>query len=159
MVDSVVNLLRETFSPQVGVVLAGALPITELRAAIPLAISLGMPPFEAFLYGVLGNLLPIPILLWLLPKAMEWFSAGTWLGRQLDRWVQRTRRRSDKVERYGALGLILFTAVPLPTTGAWTATLAAVIFRVSPKVALPAIGLGVLIAGIVITLLSIGIFG
>jgi uncharacterized membrane protein len=90
---------------------------------------------------------------------MAWFAKGTWLGRQLDRWVERTRRRSDKVEKYGAAGLMLFTAVPLPMTGAWSAALAAVIFKIRPVPAFLAISAGVLVAGVVITLLSLGIFG
>lgn len=159
MIESLIEFLRETFPPQIGVVLAGALPVTELRAAIPLAVSMGMPAGEAFVYGVLGNMLPVPVLLWVLPKAFAWFTEDTFIGRQLNRWVERTKRRSDKVEKYGALGLALFTAVPLPTTGAWSAALAAVIFKISPKVAFFSISVGVLLAGVVITLVSVGMFG
>jgi uncharacterized membrane protein len=158
MVNELVNYLKETFPPAVGVALAAAIPITELRAAIPLAISLGMAPLQAFFWSLLGNIIPIPILLWILPKAMKWFTTDTWLGRKLDWWIARTLRKSEQVEKYGAIGLMIFTAIPLPGTGAWSASLAAVLFKVKPIVALWSISSGVLIAGIVITLVSIGIF-
>lgn len=157
MTDAVVGFLREAFSPQAGVFLAGMIPVTELRAAIPLGISLGLKPGEACFFAVLGNIVPIPILLVLLPKMMRWFSKGTWIGRRLDWWTVRTLERSDKVETYGAIGLVLFTAIPLPSTGAWSASLAAVIFRISPHRAFASIAVGVLIAGAVVTLLSAGL--
>lgn len=157
MVEAIITFLRETFSPQVGVLLAGALPVTELRAAIPLGISLGMAPREACLYALVGNMLPIPFLLILLPRLMRWFSKGTWLGRKLDWWTCRTLRRSDSIRKYGPLGLVLFTAIPLPSTGAWSASLAAVVLGISPRLAFASIALGVVIAGAVVTLLSVGL--
>jgi uncharacterized membrane protein len=158
MVNELINFLKETFSPAVGVVLAAAIPVTELRAAIPLAVSLGMAPLTAFFWSVLGNIIPIPILLWILPKAMQWFTTDTWLGKRLDWWIARTLKKGDQVEKYGAIGLLIFTAIPLPGTGAWSASLAAVLFKVKPIVALWSISAGVLIAGVVITLVSIGLF-
>jgi uncharacterized membrane protein len=157
MIEVVVDFLRETFSPHTGVFLAGALPVTELRAAIPLGISLGLRPWEVFFYAVLGNIAPIPILLTLLPRLMECLSRTSWLGRGLDWCINRTLKRSERVEKLGAIGLMLFTVIPLPGTGAWSASLAAVLFRISPHLALPSIVAGVVIAGVIITALSVGL--
>lgn len=153
--ESLVLTLEEVLNLELAVLLVAILPFIELRGAIPLAIALGLSPQRAFLLGILGNLLPvIPLLLLLTPitERMRVFKPFdifiTWLH-------NRTIKKSDKVEKYGALGLILFTAVPLPTTGAWTASLAATLFRIKLRYALPAITFGVLIAGIVVTFLSL----
>lgn len=158
MIEIVVGFLRETFTPHTGVFLAGALPVTELRAAIPLGVSLGLQPWEVFFYAVMGNIMPIPVLLALLPRLLERLSRTSWLGRRLDWCVKRTLRRSERVEKLGAIGLTLFTAIPLPGTGAWSASLAAVLFRIPPHLALPSIVAGVVIAGVVMTILSMGLF-
>ncbi|MGI6083277.1 MAG: COG2426 family protein [Limnochordia bacterium] len=158
MVDFVIDFLRNYFSANVGVFLAGTLPVTELRAAIPLGVSLGMEPWVTFFYAVLGNLLPIPILLALLPRLLTHVPPTSLLGRALRWCVRRTLKRTKRLERLGALGLMIFVLIPLPGTGAWTASLAAVLFRISPSLALPSISIGVVGAGIIVTLLSIGLF-
>ncbi len=147
--EFILVFLREQFRAEWAVFLAAGIPVTELRAAIPLAFSLGLTPLQAFVLGVLGNIVPIPILLFGLDPVVDWLSSRPILG--LDKffsWLYaRTRRKSDKVAKYGALGLVLFTAVPLPTTGAWTACVAASIFRIRFRFAFPAIAGGVLLAG------------
>lgn len=147
--------LESLLNLELAVLLVAALPFIELRGAIPLALALGLSPQRAFFLSIIGNLLPvIPLLLLLTPlteklrifKPFDMFI--TWLH-------NRTIRKSDKVEKYGPFGLIFFTAVPLPTTGAWTASLAATLFRIKLRYALPAIAFGVLIAGVVVTFLAL----
>jgi uncharacterized membrane protein len=115
------------------------LPIIELRGAIPYAICVSPEVWipKAYLLAVIGNLVPvIPIL---------FFRFLTWL-------FARTRRRAEIVERYEAIGLTLFVAIPLPVTGAWTGALAAFIFGIRRRWAIPCIALGVMIAGVVVIL-------
>ncbi|MFW5999707.1 MAG: COG2426 family protein, partial [Halanaerobiaceae bacterium] len=147
------EVLRHYLNREVAVFLTAWLPFIELRGAIPLAISLGITPLNAFLLGVAGNTLSVIPLLLLLNPVREFLIQNSRLMARFFDWLyERTIRKSDNVEKYGALGLILFTAVPLPTTGAWTASLAAIIFKIKFKYAFPAITMGVIIAGIAVTL-------
>jgi uncharacterized membrane protein len=135
------------------------LPILELRGAIPWAFKFApqVPLVTMYIVAVLGNFAPvIPILLFLGPvseflrKVRIFDKFFTWL-------FARTRRRGRLIERYEAIGLTLFVAIPLPVTGAWTGALAAFIFGIRLRYAAPCILLGILIAGVVVTLASQGV--
>ncbi len=139
--------------------IVAALPISEVRGAIPLAVGVyGFSPLEAYLISVLGNLLPIaPLLLFLGPVSdfLRRFSLGdrffTWL-------FSRTRRKYiQDHENFGLTALAIFVAVPLPMTGAWTGCAIAFLlgFRFWPAFA--AIAAGVLIAGVVVTAAVVGV--
>lgn len=138
------------------VIVVSLLPVSELRGGIPLASHLGMPPWKAYIVAVTGNLLPVIPLLLSLNKLSEVFSR-TPLGEKFFSWLfKRTKKRAAIIERYEAIGLTLFVAIPFPTTGAWTGCIAAVLFRIRFRYALPAIILGVLIAGGVVSFLTYG---
>jgi len=135
------------------VLIIGAIPISELRGAIPVAMGIyGMGPFDAFFFSVIGNLLPvIPLLLFLEPVSnyLRRYSIFdtffTWL-------FSKTRRKNaESFEKYGLLALTIFVAIPLPVTGAWSGCAAAFVFGVKFRHALPAIAAGVMIAGIIVT--------
>jgi uncharacterized membrane protein len=135
-----------------------AAPITELRGGIPLAISQGYAPAAAFLLAILGNLLIVPVLLVGLEYGedllLRWRAS-----RVLVQWVfARTRRKGRRIERVGPVALVLLVAIPLPGTGAWTGAIAARLFGIPMRKALPWIGVGVLIAGIIVLLVSLGVF-
>lgn len=146
------------------VMVVAMLPIAELRLAIPFALTpsslggLGMTPSQAFFFAVIGNLIPVPIVLKLLePVSIRLRKFSLW-ERFFDWLFERTRRRTEtKFERYGLVALCMFVAVPLPFTGAWTGCVAASLFDVQFFKALTAIALGVLIAGVLITLASTGV--
>lgn len=139
-------------------ILLGATPIMELRGAIPIAIGVyGMDPITAYILAVIGNLLPvIPLLLFLDPVStyLRRFKIGdmffSWL------FTRTHRNHSEKFERYGTLALTLFVAVPLPVTGAWTGCAAAFVFGIKFRHALLAISEGVMIAGVIVTALTLG---
>lgn len=137
--------------------IVSALPIFELRGGIPLAASLGMSWQKAYLICVAGNLLPVVPILYFLEPITTFLRRWRPMDRLIEWLFARTRRRSRIVERYEALGLILFVAIPLPVTGAWTGTLAAFLFGVRRRYAIPAIACGVLIAGGVVTLVVQGV--
>jgi len=144
--------------PPVAVVLIAMLPVFELRGAIPAGYALGMTnPVLIYTLAVIGNFLPVlPILLLMGPaeRHLRRFSVMdrffTWLFR-------RTVSRSKVIKRYESLGLILFVAIPAPMTGAWTGSLAAYLFKLPLRMAIPCIILGILIAGVVVSLLSQGV--
>lgn len=135
----------------------GALPISELRGAIPIAMGIyGMSPLKAYFFAVLGNLLPvIPLLLFLEPvsnylrryRIFDIFF--TWL------FTRTHRNHTEKFEKYGTFALTLFVAIPLPVTGAWTGCAAAFVFGIKFRHSLPSIAAGVLIAGLIVTLLTV----
>lgn len=136
-----------------------ALPVSELRGAIPLAIvRYEMSPLLAYGLGVLGNLLPVVPLLLLLERLVKILSRWP-VFQELFAWLfARTRRRfSRAVERLGALALVLIVAVPLPMTGAWTGCLVAFLFGLPWRQAFPLIALGVLIAGVIVMLSTLGV--
>lgn len=147
---------NQYFSKELAVFFVSWLPIVELRGAIPLAISLDISPWKAYWIAVIGNTIPvIPLLLFLMPLRNYLKERFLFMDRFFTWLEKRTLAKSDKVEKYGAIGLMLFTAIPLPTTGAWTASLAAVLFKIKFKYAFPAIFAGILLAGIIMIILSL----
>lgn len=139
------------------VLIVSAMPFSELRGGIPLAIYLGLPPTEAFLLAILGNLLPIPFLLMFLEKIDRIVIRWEPLARIYLKVVERIERKKIIVERYGYLGLLMFVAIPLPMTGAWSGSLLAFLLRLNKTKSLIFITIGVLIAGILVLSASLGV--
>ncbi|MFC2060450.1 COG2426 family protein [Chloroflexota bacterium] len=139
--------------PNVLVVLGlAASPISELRGAIPVAIAgFHFPWYYAFLLAIIGNLLPVPFILLFLDNLSRILSKIGIFRRILQWLFQRTRRQGKIIERYERIGLTLFVAIPLPITGAWTGSVAAVLFGLRFKYAFLSIFAGILIAGIIVT--------
>lgn len=133
-------------------------PIFELRGSIPAALLLQLPLYQAYLLSVAGNIVPaIPILMFLEPVS-EFLRARSSIADRFFEWLfTRTRQRTEKkIQKYGVFGLILFVAIPLPVTGAWTGCIAGFLFGIRFRYALPAIIAGVLIAGVVVSILTYG---
>ena len=152
--NSVFQFFSQFLSKDLAVLLTSATPIVEIRGAIPLALALGIPVGKAFILGVIGNILPIiPVLLLLEPLTRFLTAHSKTLQRFFDWFWERTLKKSGNIEKYGAIGLMIFTAIPLPGTGAWSACVAAQIFRIPFYLAFPAISVGVVLAGMLITLL------
>ena len=148
--------LNLELSDVLAVLALAASPIAELRVAIPLAITgFHFPWYYAFPVAIIGNLLPVPFLLLFLDTATRLLSKVAFLERILHWLFERTRRRGKIIERYERIGLMLFVAIPLPVTGAWTGSLAAVLFGLKFKHALLSIFMGILIAGVIVTCLSL----
>jgi len=143
---------------EVVVMIISAMPILELRGGLPVAYGVYDFSFaKSYLLSVLGNVLPIiPLLLLFLPIS-NWLKRFRWYERMYTWLYERTMKKSSNVEKFGAVGLILFTAVPLPTTGAYSACLAAAFFAIRFWYAFLSIVVGVLIAGFVIGALSFSV--
>ena len=158
MREAIVEFLSRFLSPHVVTFLVAMLPIFELRGALPYALTLGkLPLAQAFPIAVLGNMLPIPFIMYLLEPGTRLISRVAPGKRFVDWLFARTRARSEKVRKYELLGLILFVAIPLPVTGAWTGALAAHLCGLKKGRSLLAITCGVCIAGIVVSLVTVGI--
>ncbi|MCD6081222.1 MAG: small multi-drug export protein [Candidatus Omnitrophica bacterium] len=137
------------------IIAVSASPVVELRGAIPLAVSMGISPLSAFLISVMGNLLPVPLLLVVFSPITAQLRE-TKLLKKIFSWLEeRTRRKASLVQKYEFWGLVLFVAIPFPTTGAWTGSFAASIFKLNYKLSLLAITLGVIIAGIIVSVVTV----
>ena len=157
------ELLSLAFSNVLAVLAIAAAPISELRGAIPVAITVfHFPWYYAFLLAVIGNLLPVPFILLFLDAFSKLLGKIGIFERMLQWFFKHTRRRGKIIERYERIGLTLFVAIPLPITGAWTGSVVAVLFGLRFKHALLSIFIGILIAGTIVTcatLLGWSIFG
>ncbi|OIP69511.1 hypothetical protein AUK42_05155 [Candidatus Atribacteria bacterium CG2_30_33_13] len=146
----IINILKIAF--------ISALPITELRGAIPIALTIyKMPVFPAYFFAVLGNIVPVIFLLLYLKPFSDFLCRWHFLNIFFKWLFKRTHQYEEKFEKYGALFLLVFVAVPLPGTGAWTGSIAAFVFGIRFWYAFPAIVGGIIIAGIIVTLTSLGI--
>jgi len=153
VVDSILAL---GFVKELLVIFIAALPIAELRVAIPVAIvNLDLAWYYAFLLAVIGNMLPVPVILLFFEAASRLLGRVPLFKKWLDWLFERTRRRGGVIQKYRRIGLVLFVAIPLPVTGAWTGSLAAVLFGMDFKQAFFSILLGVLIAGTIVTCLTL----
>jgi uncharacterized membrane protein len=161
MVDQIAHFLSGLPRELVTVCIA-MLPISELRGAIPWALSPppiggGMGWTAAYTYAVIGNCVPVVPLLLFLGPVSDRLRRYALFERFFEWLFARTRRRGRVVERYEALGLMLFVAIPLPITGAWTGTVAAFVFGLRFWYALPAVLAGILIAGCIVMMASLGL--
>jgi len=150
MSDAVIAFFQKFgLSNELLVFLVSMLPIVELRGAIPLGVFLNMNPW--FLYGlaVLGNILPVPFIIFCARPIVNFF-LHTKVFRPLGQWLEKkVRKNSHKIKKYEAWGLFLFVAIPIPGTGAWTGALLAALMDMRLKTAFPSILLGVLAAGLI----------
>lgn len=157
MIEGIIELFESVPHP-VATVLMATLPVGELRAAIPVAIGVyGMDPLTAYVLAVIGNMLPVvPLLLFLgsvsnyLRRWVFWDVFFNWL------FTRTYHRHNEKFERYGTIALLFFVAVPLPVTGAWTGCAAAFVFGIRFRHAFLAILAGVMLAGIIVTSITLG---
>jgi uncharacterized membrane protein len=134
-----------------------ASPISELRGGIPLGISLGLDPWFTFFVAIVVNaLIFFPVFFILRLFYDKLLFRVPLFGRYLD---GLRRRGKPVVDKYGFWGLFLFVAVPLPFTGAYTGTILAWLLDVDWKKAFPAVGLGVVVAGIIVFLITLGVVG
>lgn len=137
--------------------LISMVPVIELRGAIPIGVANGLSIPVSMLASVIGNLLPVPFIILFVRSVFAWLRK---LSVKLDGLVTKLENRAadkaDMVHKYELLGLILLVAVPLPGTGAWTGALVAAMMDIRLKRAFPAIFIGVIIAGIIVSYITYG---
>lgn len=135
------------------VMIVAALPISELRGAIPLGLYYGMSLSKSFWLSVLGNLTFIAPALFLLEPISNKLRRFKIWSRFFDWLFERTKEKADVVQKYAALGLAIFVAIPLPMTGAWSGVIAASLFKIRFGYAFIAITAGVIVAGLIVLIL------
>ena len=133
-------------------------PVSELRGAIPLGIGYGIPWYECYILCCIANLIPVPFILLLIKKVIKWMGGSKFeFFKKVSLWIQnKADKNTDAVNKYGIFGLMMFVAIPLPMTGAWTGALVAAVTDMMLSRAILSCICGVLIAGAIVTLISTG---
>lgn len=137
--------------------LVAMVPVVELRGAIPFGVVRGLNLWTAIIASVLGNLVPVPFIILFIRRIFAWMRAHM---PKLDGLVTRLEKKAEKnraaVEKYAFWGLAILVAIPLPGTGAWTGALVAAMMEMRLKRAFPAIVIGVVIAGVIVSVVTYG---
>ncbi len=135
-------------------------PIIELRGAIPVGVGMGLPLVPTYIVAIVGNMLPVPFIYLFARKVLEWGKDKRYIGKWFTWMYEKGIRAGEKIngKRGIFIGLMLFVAIPLPGTGAWTGTLAASFLNMKFRDSVLAAMGGVLIAGVVMLLISAGVF-
>lgn len=151
--------ILEFLSVELTVMLTAALPIIELRGAIPVGISLGLSPIHSFVLAFIGSMIPVPFILFTIRPIFNYLKTTRLFKKLIEKITDRSMNTNSlRIKKYGTLGLVLIVAIPLPGTGVWSGSLIAALMDLRFKWAFPAIFAGNVIAGILIMLLSSGVF-
>ncbi len=145
------------FGKELLVFVISLMPILELRGGLLAAALLGLDPIPSYIISIIGNILPIPFILLLINKILEWMRKSkhfSGIANWLDKKVEKNK---GQIEKYGYLGIVIFVGIPLPGTGAWTGSLIASVLEMDRKKTFIAVLLGVIIASIIMMILSFGV--
>lgn len=135
-----------------------ALPVLELRGAIPYGVANGLPYFGVLAVSVIGNMLPVSFIILFVRKIFDWMKKKSkFLAGIAEMLEKRAENKMDVIEKYEMLGLFILVAIPLPGTGAWTGSLISALLGLRLKNAFPMILLGVLTAGVIMMIISYGV--
>ena len=149
------------YGKEILVFIISLMPILELRGGLIAASLLNMDPVKSYIISIIGNVLPVPFILLLITKILDWmrkskvsffYKVAAWLD-------EKVEKHKGQIEKYGYLGLILFVGIPLPGTGAWTGSLIASVLNLDRKKTFIAVMAGILMASVIMMLLSFGILG
>lgn len=132
-------------------------PVLELRGAIPVGLAWGLPAGLVYLVSVIGNMVPVPAIILFVRSAFRFLRRFAWWETKISKLERRAHLKGRLVRKYRVPGLIILVAVPLPGTGAWTGALVAALLGIRIQLALPAILLGVMIAGGIMTAAGCGV--
>ena len=133
-------------------------PVVELRGAIPAGVAAGLPVVACAVIAILGNLVPVPFVLLFIRKILYWMeSRSAFLQKIAKKLKDKADSKKEQVLKYEFWGLVLLVAIPFPGTGAYTGALVAALMDMQLKRAVPAITLGVIIAGIIVSLATAGV--
>lgn len=145
------------FGKEILVFIISLLPILELRGGLLAASLLGLDPLPSYIITMIGNLIPIPFILWFITKILDWMRGTKHLSKFANWLDKKVDKHKSSIEKYGFFGLILFVGVPLPGTGAWTGSLIASVLDMDKKKSFIAITIGVVMASIIMMLISFGL--
>ena len=159
MTEAIKNFFLESVGKELCVFFCSMLPIIELRGAIPIGAAMGLPWYWTYLISVVGNMIPVPFILLLIKKVIQWMSNSKvkFFNKIANFLLKKVEKHREKIEKYSFWGLTIFVGIPLPMTGAWTGTLVAAMIDVKFWKAMLSAFIGVLISGAIMTVISYGI--
>ncbi len=144
------------------VFLVSMVPIIELRGAVPIGTGMGLPWIPTLIVSVIGNMVPVPFIYFFARKVLEWGKDKKYIGKFFTWCLKKGHSGGEKLQAKAGRGLffalLLFVGIPLPGTGAWTGILAASLLDMGFKKSVIAVILGVILAGLIMTLISVGAF-
>ncbi len=154
LADFFVTLFKDRIPPELIVFIISLFPVLELRGGLIAAKLLGLSFVPSFIICYIGNMLPIPFILLFIRKVFQFLKDKRGFKKLIAKLEIRSARKSETVKKYRVFGLLVFVAIPLPGTGGWTGALVAALMDMRIKNSLPTIALGVLIAGIIVSVLA-----
>ncbi|MBP5154221.1 MAG: small multi-drug export protein [Lachnospiraceae bacterium] len=155
--ESLLNTLMawlQGLPPSLIVFLVSMVPLIELRGGLIAAALLRMPVWEGVLWCLLGNMIPVPLILLFITPLFNWMKTTKLFRPMVEKMEQRSLGKSEKIQKYEFWGLVLFVGIPLPGTGAWTGSLIAALLGIRFRKALPAVYLGLLVATAIMCVIS-----
>ncbi len=158
-IEAAALFLKNSIPQELVVFIMSVLPVSELRGGLIAAYVLDMDLIKAFVISFIGNMLPIPFILLFIRKIFDWMRKWKHMGKVIAKMEIKAEKHRHTIEKYGIWGLLILVAVPLPGTGAWTGALVAAIMDLRILRALPVIAVGVLIAGMIVSLVTYGLIG
>lgn len=151
------GLVSIPYGKQLIVFIISLLPLLELRGGLIAAALLKLNPIESYIISIIGNIIPVPFILWFINSILNWMRKKKHLSKVANWLDKKVEKHKGQIEKYGFWGLVLFVGIPLPGTGAWTGCLIAAVLNMDRKKSFLATMIGILIASIIMMFLSFGI--
>lgn len=158
IINNITQFFRAFFSPEITVVIVSMLPFIELRGAIPIGVAMGLPLKTAIIISLIGSTIPAILIVYLIGYVFVILRNIQFMDKLITKINIKTLSKREQIEKFGYIGLILFVGIPLPGTGAWSGSLLAHLLNLDKKKSILAITLGNIIAAIIISTLSYGLF-
>ena len=160
LVETIIDLFSGLqgipFGRELIVFIISLMPILELRGGLIAATLLKLNPISSYIISIIGNIIPVPFILWFINSILEWMRKRKHLSK-VAKWLDnKVEKHKGKIEKYGFLGLVLFVGIPLPGTGAWTGCLIASVLEMDRKKSFIGAILGIFMASIIMMILSFG---
>ncbi len=145
------------FGKELVVFLISLMPILELRGGLIAAALLNLNPITSYIISIIGNIIPVPFILWFINSILNWMRGRKKLSK-VAKWLdKKVEKHKGQIEKFGFWGLVLFVGIPLPGTGAWTGCLIAAVLEMDRKKAFLAATIGIFMASIIMMILSFGL--
>jgi len=154
-----INIITSYLPVEMAVMITAAMPVVEVKVAIPMGIGMGLTPWNSTFFSFLGSIVPVPFILLGIRPLFNFLKHTKLFKTMIQKITTKTiHKTSHLVHKYGPWALLLFVAIPLPGTGVWTGSLAAALLDIRFKLAFPAIVVGNAIATVLIATLTLGVF-
>lgn len=161
IVSTILNLFNGLeaipFGKEILVFIISLMPILELRGGLIAAALLDLNPISSYIISIIGNVLPVPFILWFINSILKWMRNSKHFS-GIANWLdKKVKKHKHQIEKYGFWGLVFFVGIPLPGTGAWTGCLIAAVLEMERKKAFLAALIGIFMASVIMMILSFGV--